>query len=369
MRDPETGEATGTLRDSAMMLAADVIPERTMEHRMESVRAAIRLAHAVGITAVIEPGLDPDLLAPVVELADRGELRLRALASLSPIGWYSGSFDDAVFNLLNGREEWRRPDLDVDSVKIYMDGVIESGTGALLEPYADESLGLGPRYYRQDRLNEYFTRFDGMGLQIHVHAIGDAAVRMALDAFEAMRGANGISGNRHHIVHLQLIDPADIPRFAELDISATFQALWAYPDPSVVELDVPMIGRDRSWRMYPIGSVRKSGGRIVGGSDYFVTDLNPLQAIEVALTRQNPHSNNGPVLGEEERVDLATMIQAYTLNGAYLMGLEDRQGSIETGKRADLVVLDRNLFDIPPAQINEARVVLTLFDGKAVYRF
>ena len=119
--------------------------------------------------------------------------------------------------------------------------------------------------------------------------------------------------------------------------------------------------------MYPIGSVQEAGGRIVGGSDYFVTDMNPLQAIEVAITRQDPYTNEGPVLNADERVDLATMIDAYTIHGAYQMRLEDVQGSIEVEKRADLVVLDRNLFEIPAAEINEASVLMTLFDGVVVY--
>lgn len=217
-------------------------------------------------------------------------------------------------------------------------------------------------------MNDYFTRFDAMGLQIHVHAIGDAGIRMALDGFEVMRRENGVSGNRHHITHLQLIHQRDIPRFAAMDIGATFQSLWAYPDPAAIELDIPAIGEARTYQMYPIGSVHRSGGRIVGASDYFVTDMNPLLAIEVAITRQDPYTNAGPVLNASESVDLATMIAAYTINGAYTMGLDDKQGSITVGKRADLVVLDRNLFDIPVSEISEASVEMTIFDGRTVFK-
>ena len=248
-----------------------------------------------------------------------------------------------------------------------MDGVIEYGTSPLLEPYADEQYGSGEFFYEQEVVDDYFTKLDAMGLQVHVHAIGDAAVRRALDGFEAMREANGMSDNRHQIVHLQLIHEDDRPRFAELDIGAVFQPLWAYPDPAAIELDIPMLGEERTWQMYPISSVQQAGGRIVGGSDYFVTDLDPLLAIETAITRQDPWTNEGLVLNESERVDLATMIEAYTINGAYQMGLEAEQGSIEVGKRADFVVLDRNLFELPAAQINEAKVVMTIFDGRTVY--
>lgn len=366
--DPETGEPSGTLRESAMMLVRNVIPPMTIEQYTDRVRAGIDLAHSVGITAVIEPGLDGEALQPILELADRGEFHMRAVASLSPISWNPGAFDDGVFEFIKGREQWRRPNIDVDSVKIYMDGVIEYGTSPLLEPYEDEKFGSGEFFYEQETVNDYFTRFDAMGLQIHVHAIGDAAIRRALDGFDAMRAANGMSDNRHQIVHLQLIDEDDRPRFGELNISAVFQSLWAYPDPAVMEMDVPMLGEERTWQMYPLASVQESGGRLVGGSDYWVTDLDPLLAIETAITRQDPWTNEGATLNMDESVDLETMIAAYTINGAYQMRLETEQGSIEVGKRADLIVIDRNLFDIPPSEISDATVTMTIFDGRTVYQ-
>ena len=366
-RDPETGEPSGTLRESAMMLVSEKIPPFTLEQRKKRVLAGIALSHANGITAVIEPGVGLEHIEQILAVADDGDFDLRAVASLSPIGWHAGIFGDEVFEFMEGREAWRRPNIDVDSVKIYMDGVIEFGTSPLLEPYADPEYGSGEFFYEQEVVDDYFTRLDAMGLQIHVHAIGDAAVRRALDAFDTMRAANGMSDNRHQIVHLQLIHEDDRPRFAELNVGAVFQSLWAYPDPAVLDLDIPMLGEERTWEMYPIASVQKAGGRIVGGSDYWVTDLDPLLAIETAITRQDPWTTEGPALNEDERVDLATMIEAYTINGAYQMGLEDEQGSIEVGKRADLVVLDRNLFELAPAEINEARVMMTIFDGRTVY--
>jgi len=367
VRDPETGKATGALHDSAMLLVKNFTPKMTMDYQLRSIRAAIRELHSWGITAVIEPGLDEELIAPLLLLSDHAEFDVRALASLSPINWQPGVFDDGIFEFLQKRDSWRRPNLDVDSVKIYMDGVIEVGTSPLLKPYAIEAYGTGPFFYTQEKVNEYFTRLDAMGLQVHVHGIGDAAIRMALDGFEVMRDTNGMSDNRHHITHLQLIHENDRPRFGELGIGATFQSLWAYPDDAVLELDVPMLGEERTWQMYPIRSVHESGGRINGASDYWVTDMNPLLAIEVAITRQDPYSNDGLVLNADQRVDLATMIDAYTINGAYTMSLEDKQGSIEVGKRADFVVLDRNLFEIPSAEISDASVTMTVFDGRTVY--
>lgn len=366
-RDPLTGEATGTLRDSAMLLVFDLMPEPPPEQNLTSVRMAVDYANSFGITAVIEPGFDEAMLEPVIKLADEGALTLRAMTALSPLNWQPGAFGDEVFELLARREQYRRPDINVDSIKIYLDGVPEYGTAAMLEPYEIEKWGDGMHFYTQEQIDEYFVRFDEMGINIHVHAIGDAAIRMALDGFEAMRDANGFSDNRHQVVHLQLIDDVDIPRFAELDIGANFQSLWAYFDDDVIELTTPAIGEERVFRMYPIGRIARSGGRIVGGSDYSVSSIDPLIAIEVAITRQDPYTHSGAPLNADEAVDLETMIDAYTINGAWQMGLEDIQGSIEVGKRADLVILDRNLFDIPASEISEASVVMTIFDGRTVY--
>ncbi len=366
-RDPVTSEATGTLREGAMLLVKDHVPQWSMEQRLEGLKIGIRKAHEVGITAIIEPGLDEFLISPFVELADNEGLKLRVRAAIAPTGWQPTTFSDELYEFIKLRDKWRRSNLDVDSVKIYMDGVIEAGTAVLLEPYLTGDYGRGVPYYPQDKVDEYITFLDKQGIQVVVHAIGDAAVRMALDGFEAARKVNGVTDNRHHIVHLQLIHPDDRPRFGKLGVAANFQALWAYPDPWITEMDPPMVGQERVEQMYPIGSVHRSGGVIVGGSDWWVSSMNPLDAIEVAITRQDLWTNEGPRLQPAEAVDLKTMIDAYTINGAYLMKVEDEQGSIEVGKRADLIVLDRNLFEIPSSQINDAEVVLTLFEGEPVF--
>ena len=366
-RDPQTGEPSGTVRDAAITLIEKVIPAPSVEERSRWIEAGMRIAHRYGITSVIEPGVSGTMLEPYAALDRAGRLQLRVLASLSPIGWHPGALDDSIDELLAGRERFRTPHLDVDSVKLYIDGVIEHGTGVLLEPYMGRGDDRGEPFHSQERLDDIVTRLDGDGLQVHVHAIGDRAVRMALDAFAAARETNGPKETRHHIVHLQLIHPDDAGRFGELGVAATFQALWAWPEPWVTELAVPMIGEERAERMYPIGSVHRTGGRIVGGSDWFVSSLNPLEAIEVAVRRQDPDAPEGPALDANERVDLATMLAAYTIEGAWLKKQDEQTGSIEVGKRADLIVLDRNLFEIPAAEINEARVVLTLFDGETVF--
>lgn len=252
----------------------------------------------------------------------------------------------------------------MDSVKVYIDGVIETRTSFMIEPYLDGSNF--PPFYAQEELNHLYQRLDDMGLQIHTHAIGDGAIRSALDAYEHALFENGPNDNRHQIVHLQLIDEADIPRFGELNVAANFQCMWCYPD-VYIDLAVDIVGESRVQAFYPVRSVKDSGGLIVGGSDWDVSSLNPLDAIETAIRRQDPFEAGGRVLGDNEKIDLTAALDMYTRNGAHIMRLEDRTGSIEVGKRADLIVLDRNLFEIPVAEINEAQVLLTLLDGRKVY--
>ncbi len=364
VRDPETGNPSGTLRDSAMELVYAVIPESTAEERYQGMIAGLRKANSFGITAYTEPGSTENSIAPLVSAADRGELTTRVMASLSPIGALPDKFGPEIFDLLNMREQFRRTFLNVDSVKVYIYGVIETKTSFMIAPYLDGSNV--PPFYEPDELGDLYQKLDQMGLHIHTHAIGDAAIRAALDAYEHALLENGPNDNRHQIVHLQLIDEQDIPRFAELNVAAVFQCLWCYPD-IYIDYAVDIVGEERVQRFYPVARVLETGAMIVGGSDWTVSSLNPLDAIETAVRRQSPFEEGGPVLGENEEVDLTTALDMYTRNAAYVMRLDDQTGSIEVGKRADLIVLDRNLFEIPATEINEARILLTLMDGRTVY--
>lgn len=347
-----------------MELVYAYIQKPTTEEVYQGLLAGLRRANAFGITAYIEPGSNKDSLAPYISAADRGELTARVVASLSPIGALPDMFGPEIFDLLDKREQFRRSFLNVDSVKVYIDGVIETKTSYMLEPYLDGSNF--PPFYEADELGELYQKLDQMSLQIHTHAIGDAAIRTALDAYEYALLENGPNDNRHQIVHLQLIDQQDIPRFAELNVAADFQCMWCYPD-IYIDYAVDIVGEERVQRFYPVGSLHKTGALVVGGSDWTVSSLNPLDAIETAVRRQDPFENSGPVLGENEEIDLTAALDMYTRNAAYVMRLEDKTGSIEVGKRADLIVLDRNLFDIPVTEINEARVLLTMMDGKVVH--
>jgi predicted amidohydrolase YtcJ len=361
------GSATGTLRESAQKLVQKVIPEPTLEYNVAALKTGIGYLNSFGITSLINVSVGLNDYESYRELEREGALTARVVTAITFGGGFAKHYGEEFEQVLAGRNEYESDRVNHDSIKLYLDGGFEGKTAALLEPYLDSEGGRGELIFSQDELNAAVSRFDAMGLQVHMHAIGDRAVRSGLDAIEATRKANGPGDNRHTISHLEMIHADDLGRFAALDTTANFQALWAYRDESIPELYLPVLGEDRVEGMYPIAGIVRSGGRIVGGSDWDVTSPNPMKAIEVAMRRQDPNEDSGPVLNENERVSLSTMIDAYTINGAWLMHQEDRVGSIEVGKRADIVVLDRDLFRIPPTEISETQVVMTLLDGKIIY--
>jgi predicted amidohydrolase YtcJ len=218
-----------------------------------------------------------------------------------------------------------------------------------------------------DELEAAVTKLDADGFQVHFHAVGDGAVRQALDAVEAARAANGDLGHRHHIAHLQVIQPSDVPRFRKLDVVANFQPLWAFADPYITDLTLPFMGRERAQWIYPIDSMYRSGAVVAFGSDWSVSSANPFEEIEVAVTRMGPLGETTTAFLPAERIALPEAIAAFTINAAYVNRHEAETGSIEVGKLADLAVLDRNLFDIPATEISDTKVLVTLFEGRAVH--
>ena len=365
-RDPD-GSPSGTLRETAQELIRAVMPKPTLEMNVEALRTGIKHLNSVGITSYIDAwvGLEDYQSYQVIDQA--GDLTARVVTSLTFGSGFAKHYGDEFEQVLASRDQYESERLNHDSIKFFLDGVLEGETAALLEPYVGMHGHRGELILGPEELDAAVTRFDAMGLQVHMHAIGDRAVRAGLDAIEAARTQNGFTDNRHHISHLQLIHVDDIERFASLDTAANFQADWAYPDDWIMELNLPVLGEERVQGMYPIRSVERAGGRIVGGSDWNVSSANPLEAIETAVRRQDAFEDGGPVLNEDERVSLQTMIDAYTINAAWLMHQEGIAGSIEKGKRADFVVLDRNLFEIPATEINQAQVLLTLLDGEVVF--
>ena len=359
------GVPSGTLRESAQGLVEAVVPKLSDADRLEATRRAVALANQLGITSMIDAAVTADEWRAWQALEAAGELTARVVLSIpvsSPLTWSPAEGLIQVEDRNSGKRLRR------DAAKLFVDGVLEGETAALLEPYLGESGGTGMLVLPADELAERVAALDARGVQAHFHAIGDRGVRVALDAVERAIERNGPSDNRHHISHLQLIDPADHPRFAALGVTANFQPLWAYPDAYITDINLPALGPWRIERMYPIGSLERAGARIAAGSDWSVSSLNPLPAIETALTRQDPAGQVEGVLNPKEAVSVDTMLRAYTVNGAWLMHQEEQTGVIKPGMAADLVVLERNLFSIPAREIGEVTVTMTLFEGQIVHQ-
>jgi hypothetical protein len=255
-------------------------------------------------------------------------------------------------------------------VKIMQDGVAENFTAGMIDPYFDgcgcRTAGSGLSYVDPAALREYATELDAHGFQLHFHAIGDRAVRESLDAVAAARGANGPNDHRHHLAHLQVVHPDDVPRFAALGVTANMQPLWATHEPQMDELTIPFLGPERASWQYPWADLRASGARLAAGSDWSVSSANPLEGIHVAVNRSEP-GLTGPAFLPDQRLDLATALHAYTMGSAYVNHLDRETGSIEVGKLADLAVLDRDPFTGPVEEIAATRVLQTFVEGERVH--
>jgi predicted amidohydrolase YtcJ len=364
-RDGATGEPTGTLREAAVDLVAKLLPEYSLPERIGAARRALAEANHFGITTITDANAGPSYLDAYRALDDRGELTARVFAALES---EPNPVESETVRLKELRRRYTGTRLTANTVKFFADGVIEARTAALLAPYLGHGRDRGSLNYSPEELAQRITAADREGFQIHVHTIGDRAIRVTLDALEQARQRNGPRDARPVMAHLELIDPADIPRFRRLGVIASFQPMWALADSYITELTEPVLGPVRSRWLYPIASVMNSGAVVAGGSDWTVSSLNPLDAIQVALTRRDPDLPPGPAWIPEERVDLPRMIAAYTINAAFATRSERETGSLEPGKAADLIVLDRNLFEVPVTAIHKVKVVLTLLEGHEVWR-
>jgi predicted amidohydrolase YtcJ len=363
-RDSRTGEPSGTIREAVGELFGRVLPSRTPEERTAGLDRAQRLAGSFGITTWFAANTDEAELRTLAEADRAGRLTVRVVAALTA----AGDGDTMLARLRDWRTRYATEHVRPAAVKLFQDGVIESRTAAMLAPYLDRQGDAGTPIRDQATLDRLAIALDRDGWQIHVHAIGDRAIRMTLDALARARAADPDADLRHTITHLELIDPADIPRFRRLGVVANFQARWANGDEYLTRMTEPALGPVRSRWLYPIASVARSGAVVSGGSDWSVSSLDPLEAIEVGVTHREPGDSNTPPWHPAERVDLATMLALYTINAAWQLHLERETGSIEEGKLADLIVLDRNLFEIPAGQIHRARVMRTLLEGRTIFR-
>jgi predicted amidohydrolase YtcJ len=358
-----SGAPSGTLRESAADLVARKLPARTWQDYVHGLRRSMALANRLGITSLTDADADTLMMLAYVELDSANELTTRIMATQATD---AASGAEQVPRLVAQRARFTVGHVRATAAKIYADGVIEAKTAALLEPYVGTD-DRGPAERTPGSMDSLVTALDRAGFQVHIHAIGDRAVRISLDAFEAARAANGTRDSRHQIAHLEMIDTLDVPRFATLGVLANFQPLWAYRDSYVHDLTEPVIGPERSSRLYPLGSVARTGGTIVAGSDWNVSSINPLEAIQVAVTRRDPDGPPGPPWLPAEVVSLDRILAAYTIVGARANFQEHETGSITVGKAADLIVLDHDLTAISPFEIHATHVLLTMLEGRVVF--
>ena len=374
VRDAQ-GEPAGTVHEGAFLLLERHVPAPPLSEWVDGLRAAQRHLHALGITAWQDAhigGTNPTFEA-YAQLAASGELTARVVGAL---WWDRYRGVEQVEDLLETRGRGRIGRFAATTVKIMQDGVIENHTAAVLEPYLDadgrQTQNHGTSFVDAEDLKAGVTRLDAEGFQVHVHAIGERAVREALDAFETARAANGPNDHRHHIAHIQVVHPDDLPRFRELGVVANAQPLWAVNEGQMLHLTIPFLGPERSTWQYPFASLVRSGAVLAMGSDWSVSSANPLWEMHVAVNRTAPRAYEyGGGTGEpflpNERIDLPTALAGFTINSAYVNHLDHITGSIEVGKRADLAVLDRDVFAHPVEEIADASVTGTFVDGERVF--
>jgi len=369
----DQGNPNGTLRESAVDLVEQVIPPYTVEQLIEGLRYFQNMAHSYGITTVHIPGIAVDLLPlqALRQLEDSGEMSLRFRGALT----VNANEDvDIVEKLIQTREQNKGRLFEISAAKMFMDGVVEGGTAYMEQPYLTKPNFRGEPDWEPQKFNRMCAALENAGFQIHVHSIGDAATRVTLDGFAYARQQNGSGDRRHMLTHLHFVNPEDIQRLANLGVMAVVQPFWFLVDCHYWQI-VDYLGQERADRQYPMKSFFDSGVVVASSSDYNVTvPPNPLAAIETGITRKCPteviaeHPDYNKALNPSEAVTLEEMIASYTINGAYANFLEKASGSLEIGKKADFIVLDKNLFDIPVEEIHTVQVLLTFFEGKEVYR-
>ncbi|MFF7757827.1 amidohydrolase [Streptomyces griseorubiginosus] len=368
------GNPTGMLQEGAVHLVGKLVPDPTPEDQLAALLRAQAVLHSYGVTAWQDAivGAYANMADPApsyLAALDQGLLTARVVGAL---WWDRERGAEQIPELLARREELHRDRFRAGTVKVMQDGIAENHTAAMLTPYLTgcgcSSDNSGISFVEPGELKKYVTELDASGFQVHFHALGDRAVREALDAVESARTANGWRDTRHHLAHLQVVHPHDVPRFRALGASANLQMLWAAHEPQMDELTLPFLGAERGARQYPIGDLLRAGATLAAGSDWPVSSPDPFQAIHVAVNRVSPAAPEGtPQFLPGQRLDLGTALAAYTAGSAHVNHLDDITGSITVGKSADLVVLDRDPFAGPPEEIAATRVLETFVEGRRVH--
>jgi predicted amidohydrolase YtcJ len=359
------GSPVGTLLEwDAMALVGRHIPVLDLESRLVGLRSGMDTLSANGIVWVQDAVADADTLAVYLAGLRSGlfTCRVNLAWQAEPRSWVRQRAEFGAARATLGADPAEARWLTGNTVKFFADGVIEGGTGFLLEPYDDEPGCCGLPNWAPDALAEAVRAFDADGFQIHIHAIGDGGVRMALDAIEFAVLHNGRRDRRPVIAHTQVVDLADRARFAQLGVIANFEPLWACLDSNMVELTIPRLGPRRTALQFPIRSLQGLGGPISFGSDWPVSSINPLLGMSVAVTRQNAQGDPESGWLPEERLPIAQALAAYTSGSAY-QAFDDAAGTLAVGAPADFCVLEKDITSMSGREIADVAVVQTYLGG------
>lgn len=361
----EKGEATGALKEAAGDVIARVEPQPTRAERLTALRMGMHEANRVGLTRVHSAGQDFEYLDLYNELRQKGEMTLRFYVAyfLDPPELTPAALEKIEQARRTYHDEW----ISGGVVKTMLDGVVEAHTAAMLTPYSDDPSQSGKLFWEPEKYKQAVTELDRRGLQVFTHAIGTKAVRLALDAYQDAAATNHTKDARHRVEHIETITAEDIPRFGKEGVIASMQPLHAYPDDDTLKIWARNAGPDRASRGWSWHSIKEKGGVLAFGSDWPVVTLNPWSGVQNAVTRQTTEGNPPGGWLPQERISLADTIKAYTLDAAFAGHREKREGSLEPGKLADLIVLSQDLFKINPSAIVKTEVMLTMVGGKVVY--
>ena len=366
VRDPKTGEATGALKEAAQDLVAKVVPKPSRAEKLAALRAGIKWANEHGITRVHSAGGDFPELELYDELRRHGDLTLRFYIAyfLDPPLLRPQDLDA----IENARKKYHDDWIDAGAVKFMVDGVVESHTAAMLEPYTDDPSIKGKLFWEPANYKSAVAELDKRGLQLFTHAIGEYGVRTALDAYESAENLNHTRDRRPRIEHIETIAPADIPRFGKLGVIASMQPLHSYPDSNTLSVWARNVGPDRASRAWSWKSISDAGGRLTFGSDWPVVTLNPWEGVQTAVTRQTIDGQPAAGFVPGQRLTVAQTVDGYTLAAAFAGRRERSEGSLETGKLADLIIVSQNVFEIVPQRLADTKVLTTIVGGQVVYQ-